>query len=218
MKKIWLLGAALVLAACAEDTPTTPPAEARAVASFPARLSKACDNGRARLYDECGSQAAVLASALAEGRRSGKTVLVNFGAEWCIWCHVFDAHLRGATGRFDYPVDGESVLLVERSGRGVLPQAGRLNAYAAANFVLAHIELEKAPDGWDVMDATGSRQAYAEEYPYVVALTPDGRFAAAIDTKQAEVRRDNGEDWYRGYDRPHLLGELKRARQTAAAR
>lgn len=215
MGRIWLLCLALVLGACAAETPTAPLAEARAVTSFPARLSAECHDGRARLYDECGSQAAILDSALAEARRSGKTVVINFGAEWCIWCHVFDAHLRGATGRIQYPVEREPVTLIERSGRSVLPDAKELNDYAATHLVIAHIEVEQAPDGWDVMDRTGARKAFADELPFVVAVTPEGRFAAAMNAKQAEVRRDSGDDWYRGYDRKHLLGELKRMRQKA---
>lgn len=215
MGKLWLLGLAFCLGACASETPTAPLTKARVVTSFPARLTPECNDGRARLYDECGSQTAILDTALAEARRSGKTVLINFGAEWCIWCHVFDAHLRGATGRIEYPVERDPVTLVERSGRSVLPDAKALNDYAAAHFVIAHVEVETAPDGWDVMDRTGARKAFADELPFVVTLSADGRFAAVMNAKQAEVRRDNGDDWYRGYDRRYLLSELMRMRQAA---
>jgi hypothetical protein len=111
---VLLLAAVLCLGGCSPETPTVRASEALPVASFPSALDPNCRNGRARIYDECGSQTAILAAALEQARATGKTVIVNYGAEWCIWCHVFDNHLKGATGRFNYPVEGEEVTLIER--------------------------------------------------------------------------------------------------------
>jgi thiol-disulfide isomerase/thioredoxin len=209
------LVATALLMSCAEETPTAPASEMLAVRSYPASLDPSCGDGRARIYDECGSQVAILESALAEARTTGKTVVVNFGAEWCIWCHVFDRHLKGATGRFSYPVEGEDVTLVERSGRDVLADAQALNAYASSNLIIVHIEAENSPDGWQALAATGADAHFDQAYPFVFSLTPAGQFATALNDAPAERRRDTVGDWYRGYDRAQLLAELQRLREEA---
>jgi hypothetical protein len=209
------LGVALIVS-CSEATPTTASEEMLPVRSHPASLDPSCGNGRARMYDECGSQVALLEQALAEARSTGKTVIVNYGAEWCIWCHVFDRHLAGETGRFTYPVDGEDVTLVERSGRDPLADARTLNAYASRNLIVLHVDGDNAPDGWQVLEATGADAHFRQAYPFVFSITPGGQFAAAFDDTRAERRRDTAGDWYRGYDRRELLAELQRMRQAAA--
>lgn len=148
-------------------------------------------------------------------RATGKTVIVNYGAEWCIWCHVLDSHLRGVTGRFTYPVDGTDVTLTERSGRDVLADARALNAFASTHLILVHIEAESAPDGDQVLARTGAGRHFDNSFPFVFSLTPDGEFAAAFNYAPVERRRDTARDWYRGYDRRGLLAELQRMRRAA---
>lgn len=41
----------------------------------------------APLYDEKASGAAQIETALVEAKKSGKVVLLQFGANWCGWCH-----------------------------------------------------------------------------------------------------------------------------------
>jgi thiol-disulfide isomerase/thioredoxin len=214
-KSLLIVAALALLVGCGSETPTVPASQARPVAFFPRTLDSSCGEGRARLYDECGSQLAIFQAALEEARTTRKTVIVNYGAEWCIWCHVFDMHVRGATGRFRYPVEGQEVTLTERSGREVLPDAALLNEFAAENFVLAHIEADHAPDGWSVLEATGAAAHFNDNYPFVFSVTPDGRFAAVFEHENVEVRRDQTRDWYRGYDRRALIAELERMRAAA---
>lgn len=210
------LAAMLWLVGWSPETPTVPASEALPVASFPSALDPNCRDGRARIYDECGSQAAILAAALEQARATGKTVIVNYGAEWCIWCHVFDNHLRGATGRFNYPVEGEEVTLIERSGREVLNDARTLNEFVSNNFVVAHMEADFAPDGQQVLEATGAATHFEQSYPFIFAVTADGQFTTAFEHEAVEQRRDTVADWYRGYDRVELLAELRRMRQQAS--
>ena len=205
--------AAAALAGC-NETPTVASGDA-VVAHLPAKLDPKCREGDARLYDECGSQLALFETARAEAATSGKVVLVSFGAEWCIWCHVFDSHLGGGAGRFRYPVEGDDVTLVERSGEGVLPDAKALNDFAAKTFVLVHIEGDHAPDGWQVLKASGVDVEKVVGYPYIFTVDANGRFAKALDPNAAETRRDIPLDWYRGYDRKSLMTHLAGMRDAA---
>lgn len=97
-KWIWVAGLIALLAACSQDSENLP----RAYVSFPERIDPQCRNGKARVFDECGDQLALFTAALAKANSEGKTLLVEYGAEWCIWCHVFDAHISGEHGEFRY--------------------------------------------------------------------------------------------------------------------
>ncbi len=186
-------------------------------AHFPAEISQDCRGGLAALYDECGSQFDVLADAKAEAARSGRIVLVIYGAEWCIWCHVLSAHLDGQVGIFSYQFDGQAALLME--GEGLDPEAAKaLAAYVDETFVIAHIEGERAIDGDFVLRKTGAWEAYEKWIPFAYALK-DGQFAAGLgQTEHGQdllIRRE-GPLWYRGYDRAVLMQALRR--MEAAAR
>jgi thiol:disulfide interchange protein len=39
------------------------------------------------IYDEAADGSAAVAAALTEAKRDGKRVLLQFGANWCPWCH-----------------------------------------------------------------------------------------------------------------------------------
>lgn len=205
--------AAAGLAGC-DETPTVVGGDA-VVAHLPAQLDPKCREGDARLYDECGSQMALFEEARDAAANANKVVLVSYGAEWCIWCHVFDAHLGGGTGRFRYPLEGDEVTLVERSGEAVLPDARALNEFAAKTFVLVHIEGDHAPDGVQVLTASGVDIEKVQGYPYIFTVDANGRFAKAFDHDTAEVRRDIPVDWYRGYDRKRLMKQLAAMRDAA---
>lgn len=72
------------------------------ITRFPEKLNKACRRGRAKLFDECGDQWAMFNAARKRAAAEGKALLVSFGAEWCIWCHVFDQYIHGGKTRFSY--------------------------------------------------------------------------------------------------------------------
>jgi hypothetical protein len=78
------------------------PASAEPLIKYPDTPVRSCRRGRAKLYDECSNQERLFAAALARANAEGKTLLVFYGAEWCIWCHVFDAYINGEKSRFNY--------------------------------------------------------------------------------------------------------------------
>lgn len=57
---------------------------AAALLAPPALLA---DKPTASIYDESADAAADITAALAEAKRDGKRVLLQFGANWCPWCH-----------------------------------------------------------------------------------------------------------------------------------
>ena len=48
------------------------------------------------IYDERADAHQQVAAAIAQASRSGKNVVLDFGANWCQDCHVLDAHMRSA--------------------------------------------------------------------------------------------------------------------------
>lgn len=185
------------------------------VVHFPASIDRTCRAGDAELYDECGDQMALFRAALAEARRTGKTLVVSYGAEWCIWCHIFDAHLAGATGQYTYRAYDERLSMVERAATDVSADARRLNAFAARNLVIAHVEGDHAPGGVDVLRAVGIDPATVRGYPHIFSVTANGKVAGVFDHDTSEVRRDIPWDLYRGYDRKSLLVQLTQMKTAA---
>ena len=182
---------------------------------YPQDIQRSCKGGRAQIYDECNSQFEVLAQALAEAEHAGKHVLVVYGAEWCIWCHVFHKYLAGETGVFRYVLEGDALLMAE--SRAETELAARLRDYASETFVLAHIESEYSPDGWEVLEHLGATPYYERAIPFIFVLR-NGTFAAALPDPQDipgfEVRRE-GFLLYRGYDREMLLSQLQKLADAA---
>lgn len=207
-----LLAAVLFLSGCDPEVPTVSSSQALPVSSFPIHIDPSCGG---RLYDGCGSQRAIFQAALAEARRTGKTVIVSYGAEWCVWCHVFDTHIRGEAGRFDYP-GVPTWASVERSRRDVLRDARALNQFASENLIEARIEGDRAPDGRAVLQTTGAAAHFRGGYPFIFSVTAEGRFAAALDLSRAEIgEQQKGSPFYEGYNRAGLLAELQRIRDEA---
>ena len=54
-------------------------------------LSASPDYSHDRIYDESADGAAQVAAALARAKAEHKRVLLDFGANWCVWCHVLHA-------------------------------------------------------------------------------------------------------------------------------
>ena len=77
-------------------------ASASEIIEFPSHIDKKCRAGNAKLYDECSDQLEIFDEALRTAKKTGKTLLVSYGAEWCIWCHVFDAYIKGGKTKFTY--------------------------------------------------------------------------------------------------------------------
>ena len=195
------------------------------VTVVPASISKDCRGGVARIYDECSDQAELLAEALRLANGSDKTVLILYGAEWCIWCHVFDKYVKGQSRRFKYQwqfPDGyeERWDMRERENRQAEAQAKQLNEYVAANFVILHLEYYFSPNGEAVLASTGFDAASVEVVPQVLVVDGRGKFVAGMDDYSSiaklEIREDSGKE-YRGFDRPTLLRKLTALREAALA-
>ena len=201
------------------------PATAEEITMLPDRIEPSCRAGQATLYDECGSQTKLFRRALSRASAEGKTLLVSYGAEWCIWCHVFEQYIKGEhtrlTYRFSEPGEErmEEVTLSERPVSDPSAEAAALNAFVAETFVVVHIEDYHSADGYDVLIASGADAAYAGGLPFIFTVSADGRYAAQLESTEVETRRDGFIDWYRGYDRPSLMAALtemdRAARQPA---
>lgn len=191
--------------------------------SFPIQINENCRDGRAKAFDECTKQIDLFKEAIIRAEQEGKTLLVSYGAEWCIWCHVFDAYINGNVDKFTYTFGDEGnekrwiETIYERANRDVLKEANNLKNFVSNNFVLVHIDYEHSPDGDDVLSQSNAWTNYEGSIPYVYTVDKTGNFAAAFNHDDAEIRRDtNG--WYRGYDRLKLLQQLKDMRDIAVAR
>ncbi|MEO1321244.1 MAG: hypothetical protein AAFV30_11895 [Pseudomonadota bacterium] len=211
-----LVGLMLVISQAALAAPVT---------VVPASVSKDCHGGVARIYDECSDQSELLAEALQLANASGKTVLILYGAEWCIWCHVFDKYVKGQSRRFKYQwhfPDGyeEQWDMHERENRQAEAQAKQLNEYVAENFVIFHLEYYFSPNGEAVLASTGFDAASVEVVPQVLVVDERGTFIAGMDDyasiAKLEIREDSGRE-FRGFDRPTLLRELVALREAALA-
>lgn len=211
-----LVGLLLVISQAALAAPVT---------VVPASVSKDCRGGVARIYDECSDQSELLAEALQLANASGKTVLILYGAEWCIWCHVFDKYVKGQSRRYKYQwqfPDGyeERWDMRERENRQAEAQAKQLNEYVAENFVIFHLEYYFSPNGEAVLASTGFDAASVEVVPQVLVVDGRGTFVAGMDDYSSiaklEIREDSGKE-YRGFDRPTLLRELVALREAALA-
>ena len=183
---------------------------AESVAVFPKTLDANCRNGDAELYDECGDQFEILKSATEEAKKTGKVLVVSYGAEWCIWCHVLDAHLKGQYGEFKYEVEDYPSSMAESLGPHDREQAADLNTFAAQNMILVHIEGRYAPNGMDVLRSLGADRDFEGSIPYLFSVK-DGRVASRLTFKKndpMEKRRD-GLFLYRGYNRDKLLDQIR---------
>ena len=196
--------------------------DALQIASFPTQIDNNCRDGKAEIFDECSEQTELFARASIRAKAEGKIVLVSYGAEWCIWCHVFDAYINGDMTRFTYTY-GEAGnderythTMREREKRDVSQEAYELKKFVSENFVVAHIDYEHSPDGDDVLSNAEAWEHYEGWVPYIFVVDSLGKYAAKFNHDEAEVRRDTL-DWYRGYDRVLLLQQLKNMHGIATA-
>ncbi len=194
------------------------------IAHIPQTLAKDCRGGTAKIYDECGDQKQILQAAQAQAKSSGKTVLVVFGAEWCIWCHVFDQYIKGGSGFFNYEwkVDGaiERWPMAEQENKRAHIEAAVLNRFVAKNFVVAHIEGGVSPNGYEVVESTGLDMALMTAIPFIFVVDENNQYVAHMDNyneiEGLEIRMDSGEE-FRGFNRIILVKELLKLSQARTA-
>ncbi|MEO1537640.1 MAG: hypothetical protein AAFR73_07895 [Pseudomonadota bacterium] len=202
---------ALSAPAIAQDTTLT---------AFPMTIERACRGGSANIYDECGDQHALFKAALAEANRRGKVLLVSYGAEWCIWCHVFHDYVKGVSGSFTHtfsdPADvtRDTATMFETPTGQAEAEATALASYAAESFVLVHLEMRHARGADEAVASTGFDPNDVQWLPFVFTVSPEGEFGASLDHDTVESRREYL-FWFRGYQREALMRELERMRNAA---
>ena len=217
--KSLLFGVVVALSACTDEPVSDLP---QIYVGFPSSIDPQCRAGSAKMFDECGDQLELFNAALARANAEGKVLLVEIGAEWCIWCHVFDAHINGDRGRFRYtygapeePDVRDSRTFTEPAGPA-MDAADALREFVATHFVVAHIDIQHAPRSDEVLELSGAVDRFRDAVPFVYVVDSRGIFVSEFDHDAVEKRRDTG-DWYRGYDRIGLLEQLKAMHEVAAA-
>jgi hypothetical protein len=196
----------------ASAAPSTPSITATPVVTYPVRPLGACLIEDPILYNPCLKQDMILVDARAAATAQNKTVLIAYGADWCIWCHVFEAYARGDYGKFAHPFDGRIWKMSETPTKVMAAEAAALNRYIADNFVIAHISAS-APDGDAILTLTGAKAHSSGGIPFIYSISVAGQFAAAVNSADVEIRRDTGRQ-FRGYDRSKLLQSLVSLRKA----
>jgi thiol:disulfide interchange protein len=64
-------------------------------------ITAASSSTRAKLYDETADGGKQIAEALAIAKKENKRVLLQFGANWCGWCHKLHALFQSNTAIAD---------------------------------------------------------------------------------------------------------------------
>ena len=194
------------------------------ISSYPEVISKDCNDGNAKLYNECADQTVILTQAIAAAEQQDKNVLIIYGGEWCIWCHVLDRYFKGQFRTFDYQWrdstgDMSQWLMREEIGTNDIVNAVRLNHFVANNFVIAHIDGSYA-NGDEAIAMTGLDPDSIYYYPYVIALDKNGKYAGNMPSTDAiedfEIRESGGEE-FRGYNRKILLEQVTKLKAQALA-
>ena len=210
-----LVATAVLLVACTEEpVPTLP----QAYTGFPASVDPQCRDGTATIYDECGDQVALFNEALARADAENKVLLVEYGAEWCIWCHVFNAYINGDKGRFRYTYasakepEAWSTRTFEEDND--VAGAEELRDFVARHFVVVRIDAQYAPNGVEVLEHTGAAQYFGGGLPFVFTVDSHGHYAAEFKGKGLEKRRGSS-NWYRGFHRDTMLRVLTSMRNAA---
>lgn len=192
------------------------------ISVYPQVISKDCGDGEARLFDECSDQTEILKKAIAAADQQNKNVLVSYGGEWCIWCHVLDRYFQGQFCTFDYQWrdskgDISEWLMQEDISTKDIQDAIALNNFVANSFVVAHIDNSYA-NGAEAIAMTGLDPDAVFYYPYIIVLDHQGKYAgtmnAASTIEGLEVRESGGQE-FRGYRRDLLLAQLKALKHKA---
>lgn len=201
---------------------TTAGHAASEITTIPEEISLSCRGGMAELYDECSDQQELFLKAQKIAVDEGKVLLISYGAEWCIWCHVFNAYIHGQHTLFAPTFsDSDDVvrareLMYERAKTDIRPLAVDLHNYVARHFVVLHIDSRYAPGSFEVLEMTEAEQHFDDGLPFIFTVNSDGMFAQQTNHDLIEMRRDT-EDWFRGYDRKGLLKMLQQMHAAAAS-
>lgn len=164
---------------------------AGALVKIPADPQALCPGERLRLYATCADQRTIFVEAFVRARAEGKVLLVSYGAEWCIWCHVTSAELHGLTSAAATPEEEAA--------------AAALAAFAAEHFVVVHIDAEARETAEAVLEATGAAPHFPGGIPFLFTVDRAGQFVAPFPAELTETTDSLGRPVH---DRAALLGLL----------
>ena len=150
-----------------------------ALASAPS--GQAAPSAEATVKSAADDATKAVADALAAAKKSGKHVLLNFGADWCLACRLLDKTFAEASvAEF---LESNFIVVPVHVGKMVLRNYAELNTDLVRKYRL-----------FTTKESTG--------IPYIVILDPDGQVLA---------RTDNGEwRSAAGVSPEHVLKDLKR--------
>lgn len=123
--------------------------------------ASAADNA---IYDDKADAHQQIAAAVAEASKSGKNIVLDFGANWCGDCHALDAQMRSP----------ELATLIEK------------------NYVIVHIDVGRMDKNVDV--ARKYSIPLQKGIPALAVLDPHGRLLYAQAQGQFEDARHLGHD------------------------
>ncbi len=165
--------------------------------SYP-NVAKLCPKQPAgSLFANCLPQAEIFERARDHAAAEKKLLLVDYGADSCIWCAVIDQYFDGNIGVQHEQIDqldfGFSRLLAQTMSR---------------NFILVHINSKQEAEAREVMAGIGAEAVVGEPIPVFIAVDPA---SGATERAYLENAENPVEGKYHGYDRTKLSIELRRA-------
>lgn len=120
-------------------------------------------------YDESADAHQQIRAAIAQASRSGKNVVLDFGANWCLDCHVLEARMRSP----------ELVQLVDR------------------NYVVVHVDVGLYSKNLDLAQKYGI--PLKKGIPALAVLDPHGKLLFSQDQGQFEGARRLGPDSFKQF-------------------
>lgn len=204
VKSLLIVLASLALAACAKDD--SGPAK-RSYVSLPEALDSGCRDGRAKIYDECGDQLSLFKTALERANKEHKTLLVFYGAEWCVWCHALDAHLNGEARLFRLTDEGVEATHASSSSSKSDGAVAQLRELLSKSFVIVHIDAQLAPNGLATLKSSGAEEKFLGRIPFLFSVDSTGRYTTSVDHSFIRTSQE-GADVYCDFDRGDLLAQL----------
>ena len=149
------------------------------------------------VYATCLQQEDVFRSARAHAKARDKLLLVDYGADWCIWCRVIDLYFEGRIGvQYETPTEEHA------------EQARQLALFLRDTFVLVHINSDKEAEARQVLGSIGAENLVGKPIPAFIVLDPASGATERALLEEAELPVDGS---FHGYDRAKLLLELRRA-------
>lgn len=121
------------------------------------------------IYDEKADAHRQIEAAIAQASRSGQNVLLDFGANWCLDCHVLDAQMRSP----------------------------ELAGLLARNYVVVHIDVGLMNKNVDLAQRYGI--PLRKGIPALAVLDSHGKLLYSQDQGQFEDARHLGPDSFKRF-------------------